>query len=162
RHHRGRSALVRCREPAWYRRRRPGGCHRARPRTRASLWRTSRKMTAALSFLVDSLLSIYIYALILRFVMQLVRADFRNPFAHFIVGVTNPVTLPLRRILPPLGKVDTASVLVILLVTAAKIAILSLIAGNRVLDPFAFAAVLLFDLVMTFIRFFTGAILVYA
>lgn len=119
-------------------------------------------MSAALSFLVDSLLTIYLYALILRFVMQLVRADFRNQFAHFVVVVTNPVIMPLRRILPPIGKVDTASVLAILIVTAAKLAILSLIGGSRVLDPFAFSIALLFDLVMTFIKFFTGAILVYA
>ena len=39
-------------------------------------------MTDALIYLVDSLLTIYLYVLILRFVMQLVRADFRNQIAH--------------------------------------------------------------------------------
>ncbi|HTU67739.1 MAG TPA: YggT family protein [Steroidobacteraceae bacterium] len=119
-------------------------------------------MRDALYFLVDSLLTIYLYALVLRFVMQLTRADFRNPFAHFITTVTNPLILPLRRVLPPVGKVDSASVLAIVIWTALKLAVLSFIAGTRVLDPFAFSVMLVFDLVVTFIKFFTGAILIYA
>jgi YggT family protein len=119
-------------------------------------------MRDALYFLVDSLLTIYLYTLILRFVMQLVRADFRNQLAHFVTAVTNPLIMPLRRVLPPVGKVDTASVLSIIIVTAVRIAILSLITGHAVLNPFAFSMALLFELVITFIRFFIGAILVYA
>jgi YggT family protein len=119
-------------------------------------------MRDALYFLVDSLLTIYLYTLILRFVMQLVRADFRNQLAHFVTVVTNPLIMPLRRVLPPVGKVDTASVLSIVIVTAVRIVVLSLIAGHAVLNPFAFSMALLFELVITFIRFFIGAILVYA
>lgn len=119
-------------------------------------------MKDALIYLVDSLLTLYLYVLVLRFVMQLTRADFRNQIAHFVVVVTNPVIMPLRRVLPPLGKVDTASVLAILLVAAANIALVSLIASGGVLDPFRFAWLLLFTLVRTFLMFFLGAIIVYA
>jgi YggT family protein len=119
-------------------------------------------MRDALIYLVDSLLTIYLYLLVLRFVMQLTRADFRNQFAHFVVVVTNPVIMPLRRVLPPMGKIDTASVLAILLVAALQIAILSVIAGHPLLNPFAFSMALLFKLVVSFIRFFIGAILIYA
>jgi YggT family protein len=119
-------------------------------------------MRSALYFLVDSLLTIYLYTLILRFVMQLVRADFRNQLAHFVVVVTNPVIMPLRRVLLPVGKVDTASVLAIVIVAALQIAVLSVIAGRAVLNPFAFSMQLLFTLLITFIRFFIGAIFVYA
>jgi len=119
-------------------------------------------MRDALIYLVDSLLTIYLYLLVLRFVMQLVRADFRNPLANFVLVVTNPVIMPLRRVLPPLGKVDTASVLAIIFVAALQIAILSVIAGHPLLNPFAFAMALLFKLVVSFIRFFIGAILIYA
>ncbi len=58
-------------------------------------------------YLVDSLLTLYLYVLILRFVMQLTRADFRNQIAHAVLVVTNPLIMPLRRILPPMGKIDT-------------------------------------------------------
>ena len=119
-------------------------------------------MRDALAYLVDSLLTLYLYVLILRFVMQLTRADFRNQIANFIVVVTNPVIVPLRRVLPPIGKVDTASVLSIILVAAANIALLSLIAGSGVLDPYHFGWLLLFTLVRTFLTFFLGAIIVYA
>jgi len=119
-------------------------------------------MRDALSYLVDSLLTIYLYLLVLRFAMQLTRADFRNQIANFVVVVTNPVIMPLRRVLPPLGKVDTASVLAIVLVAAANIALLSLIAGNGVLDPFRFAWLLLFTLVRTFLQFYLGVIVVFA
>jgi YggT family protein len=119
-------------------------------------------MRDALIYLVDSLLTIYLYVLILRFVMQLTRADFRNQIAHFVVAVTNPVILPMRRLLPPMGKVDTASVLAIIIVAGANIALVSLIAGGGVLDPFRFAWLLLFTLVRTFLTFFLGAIIVFA
>jgi YggT family protein len=119
-------------------------------------------MKDALIYLVDSLLTLYLYVLVLRFVMQLTRADFRNQIANFVVVVTNPVIMPLRRVFPPIGKVDTASVLAIVLVAAANIALVSLIAGVGVLDPFRFAWLLLFTLVRTFLMFFLGAIIVYA
>jgi YggT family protein len=119
-------------------------------------------MKDALIYLVDSLLTLYLYVLVLRFVMQLTRADFRNQIANFVVVVTNPVIMPLRRVLPPIGKVDTASVLAIILVAAANIALVSLIAGGAVLDPFRFAWLLLFTLIRTFLMFFLGAIIVYA
>lgn len=119
-------------------------------------------MRDALIYLVDSLLTIYLYLLVLRFVMQLTRADFRNQIANFVVVATNPVIMPLRRVLPPLGKVDTASVLAIILIAAANIALKSLIADGHVLDPYRFAWLLLFVLVNTFLMFFLGAIFVYA
>lgn len=119
-------------------------------------------MKDALIYLVDSLLTMYLYVLVLRFVMQLTRSDFRNQIANFVVVVTNPVIMPLRRVLPPIGKVDTASVLAIVLVAAANIALVSLIAGTRLLDPTRFAWLLVFTLVRTTLTFFLGAIIVYA
>jgi YggT family protein len=119
-------------------------------------------MKDALIYLVDSLLTIYLYLLILRFAMQLTRADFRNQLANFVVVVTNPVIMPLRRVLPPLGKVDTASVLAIIAIAAANIALKALIAGGRMLDPFSFAWLLLFTLVYSFLMFYLGAIVVFA
>jgi YggT family protein len=119
-------------------------------------------MTNAIVFLVDSLLALYLYVLILRFVMQLVRADFRNPLAHAVLTVTNPIIMPLRRILPPVGKVDTASVLAIIVVAAADIVIVDLIQRAGVLDALLILRATLLTLLRAFIMFFTGAIFIYA
>jgi YggT family protein len=119
-------------------------------------------MTDALIYLVDSLFTIYLYVLILRFVMQLTRADFRNQIAHAVVTVTNPLIMPLRRILPPVRKIDTASVLAIIIIAAADIGLVTLIATHSLLDPFAWMRLTLFTLVRAFLMFFMGAIIVYA
>ena len=80
----------------------------------------------ALQYIVDTLTSLYLGVLILRFVMQLVRANFRNPFADAILRLTNPLIMPLRRVLPPMGKVDTATVLAIVLFAIFKVGVLLL------------------------------------
>lgn len=67
-------------------------------------------------FLADTLLTLYLLAVLLRFLLQLVRADFYNPIAHFLVVVTNPPLKPLRRVIPGLYGVDMASVVLLLLV----------------------------------------------
>ena len=50
-------------------------------------------------YLVQTLLSLYLLTMVLRFVLQLVRADFYNPICQFLVKVTNPLVIPLRRVL---------------------------------------------------------------
>jgi YggT family protein len=83
----------------------------------------------ALYFIVDTLTSLYLGVLILRFVMQIVRANFRNPFADAILRLTNPLIMPLRRVLPPMGKIDTATVLAIVLFAVFKVLVLTLVFG---------------------------------
>ena len=56
---------------------------------------------------------------LLRLVMQWSRVDFRNPVAQAVVKVTNPLVMPLRRVLPPVNKIDTASVVTVLIVALA-------------------------------------------
>ena len=116
----------------------------------------------ALYFLVDTLLTIYLYVLILRLVMQLVRADFRNPLAHAVMVATNPIIMPLRKIFPPVGKVDSATVLAIILVAAGTVALLGLIAGGQLLDPVSWMVATGLMLVRAIIMFFMGAIFIYA
>ena len=70
----------------------------------------------ALYFLVDSILTFAVYAFLLRVLLQLARADFRNPLAQAVVALTNWLVLPLRRVLPPVGRFDTASFVALLVV----------------------------------------------
>lgn len=64
----------------------------------------------AFSFLVGTLIDLYITAVLLRLMLQWVRADFYNPVCQFLVKVTNPLIVPLRRVIPSIGRLDTASV----------------------------------------------------
>ena len=68
----------------------------------------------AMLFLVDTLIKLYLMVVILRLWLQLARADFYNPFSQFVVKATQPILKPLRRVLPSMGAVDTASVVLAL------------------------------------------------
>lgn len=65
--------------------------------------------TRPLEFLLTTLIELYVLAVLLRFLLAAVRADFYNPVSQFLVKVTNPVVVPLRRLVPPAGRVDTAT-----------------------------------------------------
>lgn len=80
-------------------------------------------------FLIDSLFGLYICAVLLRLLFQLVRADFYNPLCQAIVTVTNPVLRPLRRYIPALRAVDTSSVLLILMLQLLNTFLVALLVG---------------------------------
>jgi YggT family protein len=101
----------------------------------------------ALLFIVDTLWSLYLGVYLVRFIMQLVRANFRSPVADAIVKLTNPLILPLRKVLPPIGKIDTATIVAILLLTAGKVAVLRLIAGLAMPTPIGWLYLLTVDVV---------------
>ena len=86
-------------------------------------------LSEILGYLVQTLLSLYLLTMLLRFVLQLVRADFYNPICQFLVKVTNPLVIPLRRVLPGFGGLDMASLLLALLLQLAGIVALLLING---------------------------------
>ncbi|MBV8784524.1 MAG: YggT family protein [Gammaproteobacteria bacterium] len=77
---------------------------------------------SALIYLVDTLLLVALFFVLARLLLQWTRADFRNPLCQAVVRITNPLILPLRRVLPPIGKLDTASLVAVLLVAFVKVA----------------------------------------
>ena len=62
-------------------------------------------------FLLRSLKHLIIIVVLLRLYLQLVRANFRNPLAQAIVQLTSPLVVPVRRFVPPIGQIDTATLL---------------------------------------------------
>ncbi|EGM71312.1 YggT family protein [Shewanella sp. HN-41] len=84
----------------------------------------------ALTFLINTFFDLYLMVVILRIWLQLARADFYNPFSQFIVKATHPLIAPMRRVLPSVGRFDTASFVLALLVVIAKLLLISLIAGG--------------------------------
>src|SRR5262249_11070603 len=73
-------------------------------------------MTEALVFIVGTLLRLALFVVMARLLLQWTRADFRNPLCQAVGKLTTPLLLPVRRLLPPIGKIDTASVVAVLLV----------------------------------------------
>jgi len=72
-------------------------------------------LTSAGIFVLDTVFGLYIGAVLLRLLLQWVRADFYNPLSQAVVKLTNPVLRPLRRYIPALGRIDTASVVLLIL-----------------------------------------------
>ena len=81
------------------------------------------------AFLVDILFHLYTVVLMLRLILQLVRADFYNPVCQFFVRITNPVVIPLRRFIPGMWGIDFATLVLILAFTAVKLLLLISLAG---------------------------------
>ncbi|CAI8958101.1 YggT family protein [Methylocaldum szegediense] len=65
-------------------------------------------------FLIDTLFSLYIFALLLRFLFQWMNADYYNPISQFLIKITHPPLRVLRRFIPAIGRVDTASLVLML------------------------------------------------
>ncbi len=99
-------------------------------------------ITNILHLIVYSLMSLFLVIVILRFLLQLVRADFYNPVSQAIVKITMPLLKPLRKVIPGVRGIDMASVVLILLVQLVASMILCLIVGvtGLIANPFLLVA----------------------
>ncbi|GAB1262824.1 YggT family protein [Aurantivibrio plasticivorans] len=79
--------------------------------------------------IIGSLGSLYLAIILLRFMLQLARADFYNPVSQFIVKATNPLLIPLRKVIPGLFGIDIASIVLALAFHFVVILILGLVVG---------------------------------
>ena len=88
-----------------------------------------------LVYLLQTFLSLFLLLVMLRFLLQLVRADFYNPISQFLVKVTNPLILPLRKLVPGLWGLDLAALLLLVLVQIAGIAAMLFLNGFALPNP---------------------------
>jgi len=112
-------------------------------------------------FIVGELLTLMLFVVLLRLLLQWSRADFRNPISQAVVRITNPLVMPLRRILPPVGKIDTASVVAVLLVALVEVAILATLRGFE-LPPLAWLRDALLEIARTLLLTYLFAIILFA
>ncbi len=73
-------------------------------------------LTLALVYVVQTVFSIYLLIVVIRLLLQLVRADFYNPISQFVVRATDPVLAPMRKVIPIHRRVDFASFVLAILV----------------------------------------------
>ena len=83
-------------------------------------------------FLIDTLFSIYIAIMLLRFILQQAGADFYNPISQFVVKATQPLVKVARRFIPSIRKIDTATLVLVLSLIVIKLVILFSIAGQPI------------------------------
>jgi YggT family protein len=116
----------------------------------------------AIRYIVDTLLWLLTLAFLLRLLFQWVRANFRDPMADAIVRMTNWLILPLRRVLPPIGKVDTATVVSVLAIASLRTFAVLALAGGGVGDLILFLRITLVDLAEMVLKIYLFAMLLYA
>lgn len=81
----------------------------------------------AFLFLLGFAIDMYILLLLTRFLLQLVRADFYNPLSQFVVKATNPVLMPLRKLVPGYGGMDVAALISVVALVIAKLVIFNIL-----------------------------------
>jgi YggT family protein len=110
-------------------------------------------------YLIQTALSIYLLAMLLRFLLQLVRADFYNPISQFLVKITNPLVVPMRRLIPGLGGIDLASLLLAVLLQLACITAMLLLHGLGLPNIFLLLAWSLLGVIALLVNIYFFALL---
>jgi YggT family protein len=116
---------------------------------------------SAITFIVETLLSLALFVVLARLLLQWARADFRNPLCQAVVRITNPLILPLRRVLPPVGKIDTASVVAVLLVAIVDVACIFALHGVGMPPPQLWIRPVLTEIARTLLWTYLYAIFLY-
>ena len=118
-------------------------------------------MQNALVFILRTLFDLYILTFAMRLLLQWAAVDKRNPLVQFILRVTNPLVIPLRRLLPPVGRFDTATIMVLVglqLLATLLVVRIGCIGGPELLPVLALA---LLNIVRLALSIFTWSIIIY-
>jgi len=108
-------------------------------------------------FLIDILFQLYATVLLIRLLLQWVRADFYNPISQFIVKITNPPVIPLRKIIPGFGGIDVATLLLAFLVLAIKAMLI-----YQTIEPLAILIIATGETLILIISIFLYSIIIQA
>ncbi len=113
----------------------------------------------AIVFIINTLTQLYLFVLLLRLLLPYLGADFRNPIAQAILKVTSPLVIPLRRIIPPIGRIDTATIVVAFAIQYLLIVVLLMILNSGATIA-AIAVTSVVNLVLLTVRLFIFAIFI--
>lgn len=115
--------------------------------------------TAAI-YILQTLGSLYLLIVLLRFILQLVRADFYNPLSQFTVKATQPLLRPLRRFIPGFGGVDLASLVLAVLVQLVIMTLTLLLAYGGIANPLQLLVWALIGVTSLFLKIFFFALII--
>ena len=117
-------------------------------------------MKPALIFIIGTIAQLYLLVMLLRFWLPWLQADFRNPIAQGILRLTSPLIIPVRRVVPPIGRLDTATIIVAFGLQYLTVLVILTISGIAP-DILPIAITSLIDLVLLSLRLFTFAIFIH-
>ncbi len=112
-------------------------------------------------FIIETAFSLYILVLMLRMLLQWTNAEYHNPISQFLVKVTHPLVRPLRRVIPAVGRIDSATVLLMLLLKMISIVLIAALQGSAITVA-ALVVLSIAELLQLLITVFTIAIIVQA
>ena len=115
--------------------------------------------TAAI-YILQTIGSLYLLIILLRFVLQLVRADFYNPLSQFAVRATQPLLKPLRRIIPSMFGLDMSSLVLAIIVQMILMALTLLLAYGTTGDPLHLLIWSIIGVTALFLKIFFFALIV--
>ncbi len=84
----------------------------------------------ALIFLIDTFLGLYILAVLLRFLFQLFRADFHNPFSQFLLKITTPALRPFRTFIPGVKGIDWPALVLLFILQLILLVVIGMLQNN--------------------------------
>lgn len=129
-------------------------------------------VSSSLALIFNALAGLYILAILLRFLLQLARADVYNPVSQAVIRVTDPAVRVFRRFIPGYRGVDFSSLILALVVEAISICVLILLYGGDIpsagfVITWAFVGILYFiiniyyfaiiaSIIMSFVMLFSG------
>ncbi|MDY7566971.1 YggT family protein [Pseudomonas sp. RTC3] len=115
--------------------------------------------TAAI-YVLQTVGSLYLLIILLRFVLQLVRADFYNPLSQFAVRATQPLLKPLRRIIPSMFGLDMSSLVLAIIVQFLLFALIFLLAVGYINNPLLLLVWSLIAVTSLFLKIFFYALII--
>ena len=85
-----------------------------------------------LTFLIHIAATLYIYIVLIRMILGYTKADFYNPFSQFILKLTSPILQPMRKWIPSIGRIDSAALVLIIVIKFAELFLIGLLAGKKI------------------------------
>ncbi len=113
-------------------------------------------------YLINLLFGLYLLAVMLRFLLQTIRADFYNPICQFLVTVTNPALKPLRRWVPGYRGIDWPSILLMFLLQAIEICLVALLVSGQIPVAISFPVIIASKLLVLLIYIYIFVIIIQA
>ncbi|WP_394235221.1 YggT family protein [Pseudomonas anguilliseptica] len=117
-------------------------------------------LNTAAVYILQTIGSLYLLIVLLRFILQLVRADFYNPVSQFIVRATHPLLKPLRKIIPSLAGLDLASLVLAIVVQLVLMALTLMLLGYGLDDPLQLLVWSIIGVTALFLKVFFFALII--
>lgn len=117
-------------------------------------------LNMAAVYVIQTLGSLYLLVVLLRFILQLVKADFYNPLSQFIVRATQPLLAPLRRVIPSAAGLDLASLVLAVLIQMLLMAIIVMLMGYALPNVLQLLVWSLVAVTALFLRVFFFALII--